>query len=166
MIAGNPYTFAIIAEVVDEWNPEESTWRLGLLFFCVDGALFPNDIRTATLNAEIRPVKDLLKSLVIDKKLFNMEKEEAFVELYYATFPENWNRDNDWRFHISPLTMSDARCDVFAVSDGKRIRILASKVDYIREEERSDLTNLNISETYITNSELNTVIEKLEEFLQ
>ena len=62
--------------------------------------------------------------------------------------------------------MTDANCHVFAVGAGNRIRILAAEVDYIREEERSDLSNLDISETYITNSEMEIIIENLEEFLQ
>jgi len=80
MIVGNPYTFAILAEVVDEWNPEGTTFHLGLLYYCVDGVLFPSDVRTATLKAEIRPVKELLMHPAVDVKLFIMGKEEAFMK--------------------------------------------------------------------------------------
>ena len=53
MIIGNPHTFAIITQAVKEWNIEGSFWSSGVLLFCIDGALFPKQIATATLNSEI-----------------------------------------------------------------------------------------------------------------
>ena len=59
MIIGNPYTFSIIIDIVDEWNIDKS-FNNGLLFIGVNGVLIPDKILNATLNVEI-PV--LIKKL-------------------------------------------------------------------------------------------------------
>lgn len=52
MIIGNPYTFSIIIDIVDEWNIDKS-FNNGLLFIGVNGVLIPDKILNATLNVEI-----------------------------------------------------------------------------------------------------------------
>jgi len=43
MIIGNPYTFSIIIDIVDEWNIDKS-FNNGLLFIGVNGVLIPDKI--------------------------------------------------------------------------------------------------------------------------
>lgn len=53
MILGNPDKFAIIMEVVSEWNIDQS-FNNGTLIFFVNGKLYPGDeIVNVTLNSEL-----------------------------------------------------------------------------------------------------------------
>ena len=87
MILGNPYTFSIIAQTIDEWNINDA-FRNGILIFCVDGHIYPEEIVNATLNCEIPFLRRALKNLTTDTSLYNKPKEIAFSEMYGITFPE------------------------------------------------------------------------------
>lgn len=160
MIIGDPYQFSIFVEVIDKWN-SENTWINGVLLFSIDGELFPKQIVTATLNSEILPLKEILMKIKVNKELYDMEKEEAFIEMHNVTYPVS-DVDNDYRYHISPPTLSDYCCVAFAVSNGEKIRFMAAKLDYIMEESAYDLNNIDISEAFITNDELEEIILKLD----
>lgn len=168
MIIGNPYQFSIFTRVIKEWNTDESSFRNGVLLFCIDGELFPKQVITATLNHEIPSLREKLMSIAIEVELCEMEKEKAFIEMYNTTFPK-WNPEqdnegdicNDYRYFLSPTILSDFDCHVYAVSDGKQIRIMASKLNYILEESTHNLNGLEISETFITYDELNEIIHGL-----
>ncbi len=54
---------------------------------------------------------------------------------------------------------------VFAVSDGTNIRILASKLKYIKKYSNHKLKNINVNEAIISMKELNDIIYKLEKNL-
>ena len=81
MILGNPYTFSIIAQTIDEWNINDA-FRNGILIFCVDGHIYPEEIVNATLNCEIPFLRRALKNLTTDTSLYNKPKEIAFSEMY------------------------------------------------------------------------------------
>lgn len=161
MILGNPYNFAIFTKTIKEWNMDNEFCN-GVLFFCIDGKFFPNNIVTATLNYEIQQLKEKLKNLVDDEELYNMQKDKAFSIIYNMTFPENTDIDNDYRFDISPESFADENCYIFAVGNGKQIRIMATELYYNKEEARHDLRDIKISETFIANNDLNEMITKLE----
>ena len=72
--------------------------------------------------------------------------------------------DNGDCFDITPASLSDHNCFVFAVCDGVNIRILASELAYERENSRHRLENIIISETFLTVSELREIIAVLEGF--
>lgn len=169
MIIGNPYQFSIFVKVIKEWNSDESSFRNGVLLFCVDGELFPKEVLTATLSCEIPPLKEKLMNLAIDVELCEMEKEKAFIEMYNTTFPKwdpEWDNEgdicNDYRYFLSPTILSDSGCHVYVVSNGERIRIMAAKLNYVLEESAHDLNDLKISETFITCDELNKIIHELD----
>ena len=83
MIIGDPYKFAIDMQKIEEWNYSgDNTFLNGVLLFFIDGAIFPTEIRTATLISELEPLKNVLENPIIDKRLFNMEKGDAYMELY------------------------------------------------------------------------------------
>lgn len=160
MLIGNPCYFSILANVVKEWNLDES-FRNGVLFFYIGGVLFPKEILNATLNCEIPQLKVKISNIAISKEIYDMEKEKAFIAMYDITFPD-WDIENDYRYDISPSSFSDAGYYVFAVSNTKQIRIMAAKLNYILEESTHNLNNLEISETFITGDELNNIIHELD----
>lgn len=163
MILGNPYKFSIIIDIINEWNIDGAFCN-GVLLFCIDGNIFPKEVVTATLKCEVQLLKDNLKNLTIDEELYNMQKDKAFIEIYNITFPSDIDIDNDYRFDISPQSFSDCHCFIFAVSNGKQIRILASKLNYIIEDSRHEFEDINVSETFIDISELNKIISEIDIF--
>ena len=90
-----------------------------------------------------------------------MKKEEAFEQIYNVTFPEDFNLPNDYQFDITPLSFLDDSCYVFAVSNGIEVRILAARLEYIKELSRHMLKNASITETFITVQEVKEIAENL-----
>lgn len=162
MILGNPDKFAIIMEVVSEWNMDQS-FNNGILIFAVDGNMYPkNEIVNATLNSELPYLKYQMRNVGIDERLFKLSKDKAFGEIYRLRSPEDIDIDSDYLYDISPLSFSDDNCLIFAVSNGAEIRILAaSELKYIKAESRYNLDNIEIDETYISVAEFNEILSKL-----
>ena len=161
MILGNPYKFSIFISTIKEWNIDNEFCN-GVLLFCIEGNIFPKKIVTATLKYEIQLLKEKLRNLIINERLYNMQRDKAFAEIYNITFPEDISIDNDYRFDITPESFADENCYVFAVSNGKEVRIMATKLNYIVEESRHELSNIDISETFIEIEDLNQIISQLE----
>ena len=148
MILGNPYKFSVFISTIKEWNIDNEFCN-GVLLFCIEGNIFPKKIVTATLKYEIQLLKEKLRNLITNERLYNMQRDKAFAEIYNITFPEDISIDNDYRFDITPESFADENCYVFAVSNGKKVRIMATKLNYIVEESRHELSNVDISETFI-----------------
>ena len=163
MIIGDPYKFAILSEVINEWNIDD-TFCNGVLLFCVNGDIYPKEVVTATLRCEIEYLKQKLRNITTDKRLYILPPQQAFAEIYGITFPEDMDSDNGDCFDITPASLSDHNCFVFAVCDGVNIRILASELAYERENSRHRLENIIISETFLTVGELREIIAVLEGF--
>ena len=161
MILGNPYKFSVFISTIKEWNIDNEFCN-GVLLFCIEGNIFPKKIVTATLKYEIQLLKEKLMNLIINERLYNMQRDKAFAEIYNITFPEDISIDNDYRFDITPESFADENCYVFAVSNGKEVRIMATKLNYIVEESRHELSNIDISETFIEIEDLNQIISQLE----
>ena len=163
MVIGNPYVFSIMIDIVDEWNSDKS-FNNGLLFMGINGVLIPKKITTATLNTEIFPLIRKLKNPMKNKDIFKMEKKEAFSCIYEQTFPSAYDVENDYSYYITPFEFENNNCLIFMVGDGEQIRILASEVEYIKEESTHNLQKLDVIETYISNEELEKIVEKLSIF--
>lgn len=163
MILGNPYKFSIIIDTIKEWNIDEAFCN-GVLLFCIDGNFFPKEVITATLKCEVQLLRENFKNLTVDEKLYNMQKDKAFVEIYNMTFPLDTDIDNDYRFDISPQSFSDNDCYVFAISNGEQVRIMASKLNYVMKDSRHELNGISVSETFIDISELNKVMSEIGTF--
>jgi len=161
MILGNPYKFSVFISTIKEWNIDNEFCN-GVLLFCIEGNIFPKKIVTATLKYEIQLLKEKLRNLITNERLYNMQRDKAFAEIYNITFPEDISIDNDYRFDITPESFADENCYVFAVSNGKKVRIMATKLNYIVEESRHELSNVDISETFIEIEDLNQIISQLE----
>jgi hypothetical protein len=168
MTIGNPYKFAILADDIKEWS--DTCWRNGVFFFCIDGELFPKEILNVTFNSEVWQLTEIFQKILIkpfiNKKLFDMEKEKALVEMF-RIFPIEWNMDDDNNqyYYISPQVLADFDYYTFMVSNGEQIRIMAAKVNFIKDEGEYDLNNLEISEAFITNGELEEIFRVLSFFL-
>lgn len=161
MIIGNPYKFSIFVETIKEWNLD-GTFCNGILLFSINGILFPKEIITATLKSEIPPLKEKLSNIIVDEELYNMSKEKVFIEIYHKIFPEDININNDYRFDITPSSLSDNGYFIFAVSNGIYARILADELKYIRKESCHDLSVINVKEAFIAISELNEMALELD----
>ena len=153
MIIGDPYKFAILSGVINEWNIDD-TFCNGVLLFCVNGDIYPKEVATVTLRCEIEYLKQKLRNLTTDKRLYILPPQQAFAEIYGITFPEDMDSDNGDCFDITPASLSDHNCFVFAVCDGVNIRILASELDYEMENGRHRLQDIAVSETLVSVSEV------------
>ncbi|MDE6779975.1 MAG: immunity 42 family protein [Ruminococcus sp.] len=160
MIIGNPYYFAVIFDVVENWNVDK-TFQNGTLFFAVNSEIFPKEIQSATLSCEIPELTESLKNIPVDERIFIMPKAKAYFEIYNMVFPDDWDIDNDYSYMISTLSFSDNDYLVFAVSSGEKVRILAAKPDYCKEESIHILEGSEITETFIDISDLNKITDKL-----
>lgn len=151
MIIGDPYKFALILQKIGAWNVN-STFCNGILFFCVDGELFPKSIDTATLSTEKVFWENKLERIVVNHELFDLLIYEAFVTICNLVYPTDLDISNDYRFDFSPQTLCQANsdCHIFVVSNGEKVRIMASKLDYNIEKSVHEFTNVSIRETVIT----------------
>ena len=163
MIFGNPYKFAILSGIIHEWNIDD-TFCNGFLLLCVNGDIYPKEIVTATLRCEINHLKQKLRNLTIDERLYALPPQQAFTEIYDITFPEDIDYDNRDCFDITPASLSDHNCFVFAVCEGVNIRILASKLDYEPENSKHKLQDITVSETLISVGELKEISSNLKNF--
>lgn len=161
MTYGDPFKFSIIVDIIADWNLD-NTFQNGVLAFCVDGIFFPNEIVNATLKREVPILKDKLKTIVVDKSLFTMPKENAFKEMYLLTYPTDYEKENDYRFCISPDSLRDHHYFIFAVSDGEAVRILASELEYSLAESVHELHDIEINESFLSLIELNAMTNKID----
>ena len=99
-----------------------------------------------------------------DKRLYTLPPQQAFAEIYGITFPEDMDSDNEDCFDITPASLSDHNCFVFAVCDGVNVRVLASELVYEMENGRHKLQDIAISETFVSVREMKEIISGLENF--
>ena len=143
MIVGNPDKFAIMVDVVDEWNYDES-FNNGIMIFWINSIVFPQELQNITLNSDFIQCYKAIQNIAENNAIFSMDRDSAFKALYKLVYPEDWNIDSDYRFQISPQEFNDHNNFIFAVSDGKEIRILASSLIYDIEESTYILENIEI----------------------
>lgn len=160
MVLGNPYNFAIIISTISPWNIDDSFCN-GILFFCIDGEIFPKEIISATLKSEIPQLKQSFMNLAVDEALYSADLHTAFSTFYNTTFPQNLDVDNDYRFDVSPFSFSDQGYHVFAVSNGDQVRILAAKLDRVERRLQYDFDDIKITETHISTEELVKIVARI-----
>lgn len=162
MILGNPYQFSITIDVVEKWNLKDAySFYNGILIFGIDGKIFPHRLVNATLGSEVPNLIRQFSHIPINKKLFNMKKKEAFLEIYHITHPEDVDIDDDYSYDVTPYSFGDINCFVFAVSNGEQVRILASCLEYRIEEGIHEMANIEITEAYISVDEMAEFVSKL-----
>jgi len=161
MVIGNPYAFAILCDEVKAWNID-GTFCNGLFLYFLNGVAFPPQVTTATLRCEIPGLPEKFKAPSVNHEIFHMSKEAAFTAIYNITFSDS-TVDSDNHFDITPVSFSDQDCFVFAVSDGFRVRVLASTLTYLREESRHCLEGIKIEEVFVSVEDFRQMGKRLED---
>lgn len=161
MIVGNPDKFAIMIDVVEEWNIDDS-FNNGIMIFWINSIMFPQELESVTLNSDFTKFYHSIQNIIKNDTIFDMETSDAFKTLYRLVYPESYDEDNYYRFQISPQEFNDHNNLVFAVSNGKDIRILASSLVYDFEESTCILENIDIIETVISDEYLKNMIYDIE----
>ncbi len=164
MIVGDPNAFAILCETVDDWNADD-TFCNGLLTLFVNGDVYPQEVVSATLRHEVPCLAQSLGSIAVDERLYAMAPQDAFAEIYEATFPENFDVDNDYRFEVSPPSLSDNGCHVFAVSDGVSARVLAARLGYAAECGARATQGIVVSEAFVPLGDMERIAAQAKAFL-
>ncbi len=158
MLIGDPSRFAFLLERVPQW---ENGYLNGLMFLIVNDSIYPREVRTTTLCCELPELLDAqsaLRNPVIDTALFRMETAECFRRITEAVYPEDHETDNDYRYLIPFHEINDSGFSMFAVSDGKSVRIL------VGEWEQG--VHSFVEETVILMEEYRRIAEQLQEFEQ
>lgn len=134
MVIGDPYRLAFIVERMPIWEPQNDSFRNGIMFLCVSGEVYPKDVRTTTLGCELpwllAPESPLMNT-VVDKELFALPSGELLAYLESITYPDDTDDDddidNDYRFVLPFEEISDRGFDVFVLSDGENVRVLVGQ---------------------------------------
>lgn len=163
MVIGNPDTFALVVDVVKQWNNDNS-FNNGIIFLCIDGVLMPNHLVNATLNTDLYVLLDYLEHVKENEDVYEMDKRAAFEYIYKLRFPEEYDLDNDYSYDVSPYSLSDHGYYVFAVKGKSKVRLLGAKLQYLIEEGMHVLDGIDIAETYILMGELQDMITQLKEY--
>ncbi|MFV0548799.1 MAG: Imm42 family immunity protein [Limnobaculum xujianqingii] len=79
MVFGNPLKFAFLIEHIPMWDGDNQ-FKNGLFHYCINGRIFPCEVRVATLNVDIYNLlnSNAISSPVIDIDLYNMNKNDAY----------------------------------------------------------------------------------------
>lgn len=165
MVIGDPNRFAVILDEVPLWNPGNYDFRNGILFYCFDGALFPEEVLNASLSSDLYDLLPRMGSIPTADALFAGNKDDVFKYLCNLRFPQDWDLKEDYRFDLTPLTFSDKNHYVFAVRSNTGVRILANTVPYIQEESTHDLSVLNTLEAVLSWQEYDDLITALKLWL-
>ncbi|MBP3793811.1 MAG: immunity 42 family protein [Ruminococcus sp.] len=174
MVIGEPYKMAFILERMAIWEPPDDTFRNGIMFLCVNGEIYPKDVRTTTFYTELPFLlapESALMNTVVDKELFALPSSELLAYLERITYPDDTDDDddidNDYRFVLPFEEISDRGFDVFLVSDGENVRVLVGQDVNRRLSPNGFIINDGCelaSETTITLAELESIRSQLSEF--
>lgn len=130
MVIGDPYRLAFIVERMPIWEPQNDSFRNGIMFLCVSGEVYPKDVRTTTFFSELPDILgegSALMNVAVDRELYAMPSDELLAYLENITYPEDIDTDNDYRFIVPFTEISDRGFDVFVLSDGENVRVLVGQ---------------------------------------
>lgn len=159
MIVGNPFSFSIGWEVIDEWNIDD-TFLNGVLYFSISEMIFPQTIISSTLKSELPKLKSSLINIKTDKEIFSLSKQVAFKKMYDITYPEGDN-DNMFYHMVTPQSLIDNDYFLFAVKMDNKTRFLSSHLEYIVEKRAYSFENIDIAEAIIDDAQLVRIIQAL-----
>ena len=162
MIIGDPFRFSVLVESVKEWGGYN-----GVMIITVDGFMFPDrELLNISLDCMVPELVNNLKRIPVNKAVFNIkDKKCAFAAIYDLVHPEVGDSE-DWRYIITPQEIWDKDYYIFAMSDGKDVRILASRLKYINKTSRHRLENITVREAFVSDSELREITAALEDWVQ
>lgn len=159
MNVGNPYSFSISWEVIDDWNMDE-TFLNGMLYFSISEKIYPESVINSTLKSELPKLKYSLINIKTDKELFALPKHIAFKRMYDVTYPEDGNV-NTFSHLITPQSFIDNGYFIFAVKAEDKIRILSSHLKYIQDKYNYSFDNMDIAEVVIDEAQLVKIIQAI-----
>ena len=163
LIVGNPYSFSVFFEVINNWNTSNTNFNNGVLLLTIDGTVFPREILVSTLSRELWLLCYQLKNIVIQKELFSMEKNCAFMKIYDLVHPKSIDDEYEYSFSITPDSFSDNRYYVFAVGNGDQVRILAcNQLKQSTVESGAIENDLIVKDTIISLKEIELLKENIE----
>ncbi len=165
MIIGDPYKFAVMFDEVESWNYESDCHENGHVALCLDGKMFPNHIVNGIISTSLSHVAEKLQNIPEDAELFSMDSAAAFERMYDLVYLYEPDFENDYRFELSPETVSDAGCFAFVVKCGSEVRILGSKLEYDRENSRHIFDGIEVTEIRLDDSEISDVVKQIKEYL-
>ena len=172
MIFGDPYRFAIFADLVSDWG---EAFHNGLLYVFINGKMYPDDIRTSTLSVDLPDLLDESGPLIqcpVDVALYNKKSCEAFSLLMGLTFPES-SEDDEYPeqctdFWLNVSNVSSSGMAIFAVSNGENLRVLGAKTEVLVKIEGEDKNHwvkndeMDINEVIIPNDEIRDICHRLD----
>ncbi len=139
MIFGDPYRFAIWIECIPQWS---SSYKNGFFYFFVNGNMYPDDIRTSTLDVDINDIMDDNNAFIAfpyNDEIFNLPTNEAFSTLFNLAYPEPMD-DNDYpvqefKYCVSPTIINDSGAYFFAIFNVDSVRIIGGKTMQLIDNE-------------------------------
>ena len=160
MIIGSEYKLWFIIDRVPEW--EDEAYKNGIMFVSLGTHIYPDTLRTTTLNMDLcYAVEDdspFMKP-VIDPVLYELEKDQLFKTIYEITYPEDIEKDNDYKYEWPFQEIMDAGFVIFSVSDGNKIKILAGKAPF-DETYPVDLIELDMEDYLSITKELKEYVDQ------
>lgn len=170
MVIGDPYRLAFIVERMPKWEPQNDSFRNGIMFLCVDGEVYPKDVRTTTFFSELPDILgegSALMNVVTDKELYTMPSDKLLAHLESITYPEDIDTDNDYRFIVPFTEINDIGFNVFLLSDGENVRVLVGQSVNRRLSPNGFIVDDGrelAGETQITLHELESIRSQLAQF--
>lgn len=158
MLIGEPYKFCFLIERIPEW--ENESFKNGMMFVCVEDSIYPDNVRTTTLNSELYSLTDMngaFMNPVIEPDTYLFTENELFQHIMRVTYPEDDELDNDYRYEWEFHEINDAGYRFFSVSDGSKVKILVCRVNPVEEV-------LNIIEMEI--DKYNSITQKVRSFVE
>lgn len=158
MLLGDTSKIAVLYDVVEEWSDE--TWKNGLFNIIISDEYVMNEVLVSTINSELLFLSRKLEKIKKDTFIFSLNKEEAFEKIYLKVYPNDINKDNDYSYCLTPNEFKDY--EIFAVTDGNKIRILYGQVTFDGLDfNYSNAKGVIIKEIFIENDDIEVLRNKI-----
>lgn len=173
MIFGNPYRFAVWVEIIPEWSGD---FKNGLFYLIVNGNMYPGDIRTATLSADLYELIEDGCALVSHPRnddIFALPAKDAFDSLYKLAHPESLDDeypDQVFDYCIASTNVSGFGGCFFAVADQDNLRIVGGAVERLVKSSTDDVgywesvDDPKIEDVILSREEINKIVSGLKEY--
>lgn len=172
MIFGDPYRFAIWVERIPQWS---DSYNNGFFYFFVNGNMYPEDIRTSTLDVDFYDITDKKNALIAqpsNDEIFNAPTNEAFGTLFKLTYPES-TLDDEYPeqvldFCASSTIINESGACFFAVSNESSVRIIGGKITKLVDGDNGNVwENIEcplIEDIIIPRNEISEIITSLKKY--
>ena len=163
MVIGDPYKFSIIFDRVDKWNMSIND-NNGYLNLSIDSEIFPKKLINTIVNTSLFDIKNSLNNIPVDTSIYNMNTSEAFKTLYNLVYPVEFENDNDYRYELSPMALTDENAFVFAVKGKGKVKIVASILEYDYENSRH-IFNDKVIEVILEQDEIAEIVNNIDDII-